>query len=241
MTKFIFDVDGTITPSRVKIDEQFEKFFIEFCTKNKVYIATGSDYSKTLEQLGETICNTIQRSYNCCGNSVWEKGINVYNNKWKLENVPWHFLETKLIHNNFRPQTGWHFDERPGLCNFSIVGRKATPAQRQKYVEWDTKYEDRKRIAAEFNNNFSKRFNIVAQIAGETGLDIIPIGKDKSQIAEDFDNDTVFFGDKIEEGGNDYPLACAIEQLGGVVHGVESWEDTYKILSTKYNHVVLQQ
>ena len=31
MHKFIFDVDGTLTPSRGKIDDDFKKFFVEFC------------------------------------------------------------------------------------------------------------------------------------------------------------------------------------------------------------------
>ena len=34
ITTFIFDVDGTLTPSRKKIDKDFEKFFINFCKNN---------------------------------------------------------------------------------------------------------------------------------------------------------------------------------------------------------------
>ena len=41
--KFIFDVDGTLTPSRREIDMDFAVFFTEFCAENKVYLVTGSD------------------------------------------------------------------------------------------------------------------------------------------------------------------------------------------------------
>ena len=175
MKYYIFDVDGTLTPSRGLMDSEFKKWFLKFNSENSVYLATGSDAPKTIEQIGEDVFAEVKRVYNCSGNSVWEKGTNVYNNDWKLEQLPWHFLETKLIHHNFDTKTGWHFDERPGLINYSIVGRNATTEQRKKYVEYDLANNDRFDISKEFNNNFSKEYNVVAQVAGETGLDIMPI------------------------------------------------------------------
>ena len=177
MKYYIFDVDGTLTPSRGLMDSEFKTWFLKFNSENSVYLATGSDAPKTIEQIGEDVFAEVKRVYNCSGNSVWEKGTNIYNNDWKLEQLPWHFLETKLIHHNFDTKTGWHFDERPGLINYSIVGRNATTEQRKKYVEYDLANNDRFDIAKEFNNNFSKEYNVVAQVAGETGLDIMPIGK----------------------------------------------------------------
>ena len=41
--RFIFDVDGTLTPSRQHIDLGFEKYFMDFCEDNEVYFVTGSD------------------------------------------------------------------------------------------------------------------------------------------------------------------------------------------------------
>ena len=51
--EFVFDVDGTLTPSRGEIDPEFKQFFDKFCIKNNVYFVTGSDKAKTVEQLGE--------------------------------------------------------------------------------------------------------------------------------------------------------------------------------------------
>ena len=53
MSEFIFDVDGTLTPSRGTIDAGFKEFFMDFCNKNNVYLVTGSDRPKTIEQIGE--------------------------------------------------------------------------------------------------------------------------------------------------------------------------------------------
>ena len=43
---FVFDVDGTLTPSRGLIDMEFQKYFMDFCEDNFVYLITGSDRQK---------------------------------------------------------------------------------------------------------------------------------------------------------------------------------------------------
>ena len=239
---YIFDVDGTLTPSRGAIDVDFKKVFLDFCSKNEVYLATGSDAPKTIEQIGEDVFNAVVRSYNCSGNSVWENGVNIYNNDWRLEEKPWKFLESKLLYSKFSPKTGSHFDERPGLLNFSIVGRKAKTHQREAYVKYDIQKKDREIIAKEFNQLFSEDYKIVAQVAGETGLDIMPIGKGKEQIINDFPEDVkiMFFGDKTLPGGNDYDISLAVLERSpeensfaygnGKVYQVQSWKDTQYII-----------
>ena len=57
MDIFIFDVDGTLTPSRQTIDSDFASFFKKFCRENSVYLITGSDRNKTIEQVGREIYN----------------------------------------------------------------------------------------------------------------------------------------------------------------------------------------
>ena len=58
---YLFDVDGTLTEPREKIKEQIEDVFMSWiASKSKsVYLVTGSDISKTKEQLGEF-------AVNCC-------------------------------------------------------------------------------------------------------------------------------------------------------------------------------
>ena len=65
MNKFVFDVDGTLTLSRRKIDAVFQRWFLEFCYDNNVYLVTGSDYPKTVEQVGTSIAENVKRVYNC--------------------------------------------------------------------------------------------------------------------------------------------------------------------------------
>ena len=68
---YLFDVDGTLTPSRGVIDSNFAKWFLNLCKRKNVVLVTGSDRPKTLEQLGEDIYNSCKKVYNCSGNDVY--------------------------------------------------------------------------------------------------------------------------------------------------------------------------
>ena len=236
MKSYIFDVDGTLTPSRARIDEDFRKWFLEFTKTHKVYLVTGSDRIKTEEQIGKELFEKVKCVYNSSGNTKYKKGICVYNVKdFQLADAPQKFLERKLHNSKFDTKTGLHFESRPGLLNFSVVGRNATKAQRRKYVKYDTSTNERPLISDKFNKKFSKKFNIVSQVAGETGLDIIEIGKDKAQILKDFTfkDELVFFGDNIQPNGNDYGIAQAIEYSPyaySECHKVKNWKETWRIL-----------
>ena len=228
--KFLFDVDGTLTPSRCHIDSEFKNWFLDFCRENQVYLVTGSDYPKTLEQLGEDICMAVKQIYNCSGNEVWSKGNLVELNTWDIPDEVESWMLEKVKSSNFPLRTGRHIESRTGTVNFSIVGRNATLAERVMYSKWDYETGERAQLAEEFNKTFP---NLQAQIGGETGLDVFPKNHDKSQIINDFErNDRIyFFGDRTLPGGNDYTLALAIEQLpNGRVFRVTNWKQTFETL-----------
>ncbi len=228
--KFIFDVDGTLTPSRGIIDLNFKEFFNTICSMNDVYLVTGSDKSKTVEQISESTYNLCKRVYNCSGCDVWEGNNNIRTNEWKLPDLARTFLINCEHESPFSIRTGNHIEERPGMVNFSIVGRNATQEQRAEYVAYDTKQNERITIANAFNTMFP---DLLATVGGETGLDIAPHGADKSQIIKDFDKNDIlhFFGDGIFPGGNDWSIATAIvEQDRGSFYKVTDWKDTFNKL-----------
>jgi len=227
MRKFVFDVDGTLTPSRGKIDPQFEAWFSNFIEKEKVWLVTGSDYPKTKEQLGSEICESVVTVYNCQGNDVWFKGKRVNSKDFTPPKELYSLMEGWLQASGFPLRTGTHIEERRGMINFSIVGRGATKDQRAEYVVWDKEHRERESIAYQINSDFN---DITATIGGETGIDIHRTGGNKAQILEDFNEDdhVIFFGDAMYEGGNDYPLANANKK--GTNHQVNGWEETWEIL-----------
>lgn len=227
---YLFDVDGTLTPSRQVINPVFADFFLAFCKNNSVSTVSGSNYEKTVEQLGEEICSALHYIFSCSGNNVRNNLTKLVETK-PLLHIPG--LENRLIEllklSTFTLRTGKHIEYRPGGINFSIVGRNASIEERSLYVAYDTAIKERQMLADLLNREFP---NLEVSIGGETGLDIVALGCNKSQVTQYFDNtELLFFGDAMYKSGNDYSLAKAIKDNNlGQVYPVNSWEDTYKIL-----------
>ena len=233
-THFIFDVDGTLTPSRDKIDEQFAEWFQKFVTINTVCLVTGSDKLKTIEQIGETLFNMCDKAYNCSGNDVYRFGMPHRKNEWKLSQEQLDWLNEKLDASEWRIFTGQHIDQRTGTANFSVVGRGASWSQRKEYYLWDQQNKQREFIAKEMVERFPE---LDAKVGGETGIDIFEKGKDKAQILEDFpiEDRLFFFGDRIDPAGNDYSLAQGIARRSNMKvqnknFKVKNWQETWEEL-----------
>jgi len=230
MKKFIFDIDGTLTPSRKQIDTGFEAFMIKFACSYPVYLVTGSNREKTIEQIGLDLYNRSKRVYNCSGNDIYERENLVYRNPWTLPKEAEQFLQDELDYSQFTIRTDPHIEIRPGCVNFSILGRGANWTERQVYRQWDKDNHERLEIARRFNERFP---DLHATVGGETGVDISSKGSDKGQIIRDFsfDDELHFFGDRMSEGGNDYPLKFAIEgRKDSAAIKVKDWKQTQKYL-----------
>lgn len=232
---YVFDVDGTLTESRSHIDLSFKKWFKQWIRDNNVYLVTGSDYPKTVEQLGSDICFQVDGIFNCSGNSIYTKGKKIFSSPWSLGDQHISWLNDTLQRSNYINKTGRHIERRDGLVNFSIVGRNANQEERVKYVEYDRKTKERQRIVDNFNKQFESQ-GIEATVAGSTGIDITQQGKDKRQIIKYFLDPKIFvhfFGDSMYFGGNDYPFAEALREQKPNAHkiySVKGWKDTSKYL-----------
>ena len=220
-----------MTPARKPIELEFLHFFYEFSTCNDVYLVTGSDREKTIEQVTPGIYNNAKRVYNCSGSDVYEGDINVYRDNWELPKDVENHLENELLFSKFPVRNGDHIERRPGGVNFSILGRGLTCfVEREEYVKWDKETDERKEIARRLKMKFPE---LEVNIGGQTGLDLGPKGSDKSQILRDFrlGEQLIFFGDMMEEGQNDYALAKAVQDVGGSSHCVNGWKDTMMLLN----------
>ncbi len=220
-----------MTPARKPIELEFLHFFYEFSTCNDVYLVTGSDRDKTIEQVTPGIYNKAKRVYNCSGSDVYEGDVNVYRDDWDLPKDVQNHLENELLFSKFPVRNGDHIERRPGGVNFSILGRGLTCfVEREEYVKWDQRTNERKEMARRLKMKFP---DLEVNIGGQTGLDLGPKGSDKSQILRDFrdEHELYFFGDMMEEGQNDYALAKAVQEQGGSSHCVNGWKDTMILLN----------
>ena len=226
---YVFDIDGTLTPSRGKIDQNFLQFMLFFAGTHNVYLVTGSDRNKTLEQIGWDLYNSCKRVYNCSGSDVYEADRNVYRDNWELPEEVEKFLQDELDYSQFPLRNGNHIERRPGTVNFSILGRDSDPMLgRKEYIEWNEKTNEREDIADRLRNQFPELY---VALGGQTGLDIAPQGKGKEQIIRDFEGGIKFYGDRMDKGGNDYTLAMAIREKGlGETFHVYDWKHTWELL-----------
>jgi phosphomannomutase len=214
---FMFDVDGTLTNSRCRMNGTFEKFFYEWAKKNTFYLVTGSDMNKLMEQVPDKILDCCEGIFVCAGNEFWEFDphiVNfpfnqVYRNTFKPPENLLTYLGEQLRFSDYHHRAGNHIENRGSMLNFSIVGRNCSKMERENYFDYDNEIKERETISEYIRNTWK---DLDASIGGQISIDIYPKGFDKSQILEHIikrnkADEYIFVGDKMREGGNDYPLA----------------------------------
>ena len=244
---YIFDIDGTLTPSRQFMTPEFAKFFDKWTDKNNYYLVTGSDMEKVKEQIPILYLERAQGIFTCCGNEFYKNKLwknehteeihtyKVYENKFSVPQGLTDFLMDKVNNSEFSIKTTNHIEDRGAMINFSVVGRDCTLEERQKYFEWDNKNKERKNIVDDILKSWP---TLEASIGGQISIDIHDPGMDKSQIFSHIKRNYselieryIFIGDRTMEGGNDYPLAKLINKhVIGEVFQTEGPEHTKKIL-----------
>ena len=247
-TIYLFDVDGTLTPSKANIIPSFENFFKEWMEGKEVYIISGGSFDRIIGQLGDEITNKCEGVFACMGNIFLQRrelvnptGFNeweiIYENSFKAPRGFYKSLKEEVNNSPYPIKTGRHHEGRVGMVNFSIVGRNANPTQRAEYAAYDAEHLERHAIVERLKEKYPK---IDFVIGGAVSMDIFNIGNDKSQVVERYfeealqHNKIVFVGDRIAFPGNDYALATALRQHpNGAAYEVESWQDTAKLLKTE--------
>ena len=228
----LFDMDGTLTDARQLITTDVVEALTAIKTGTKRYLVTGSDMSKIEQQIPYTLLlNLFDRVYACNGTRVYNCRLDMDD-----ENLP---PEPDLIHNvtlsdyyseadlnhimnvllqtaastHTKVKTGTFVEWRGSQINFSIVGRNCTQAQREDYIKWDTKSEERKKIVDHLRKEF-KGWGLSFRLGGQISIDITREGWDKSYAFKNMTetpDQCIFFGDKICTDGNDFDIAmkCA--------------------------------
>ena len=93
MTIYVFDMDGTLTPARKPMIENFKLRFLPWLRFHSAFIATGSDYSKVGEQLTRDVINEFDGIYASMGNTLYHKGELVYKKEIEYDNNLLEYLE----------------------------------------------------------------------------------------------------------------------------------------------------
>jgi len=227
---YIFDMDGTLTPSAQPIDASFQANLSAFMSDRRVFFVSGSGYDQMESQLGPELCRQAEAVFPCQAGQAYMEGRLAFSHQTDWPPDLFEVLEGIIRASDWPRKTGAHIQDRGALVNCSVPGRKCSSEDRGLYVEWDSERGERQQIAARINGLFP---GLDCTIAGQISVDITRRGDGKHNLLNFIEGSepVSFFGDKCEPGGNDYSIAQAVSQRPlGVVYQVENWQDTARIL-----------
>ena len=237
-----FDLDDTLAVTKSPISDRMGELLAKLLEKFDVCIISGGSF----EQFKIQIVDRLEASPReldkmhlmpTCGTKYYRFdeiaktwGIQ-YNNSLSEE-------QKKRVINTLKESAkklglweskpyGEIIEDRGSQITFSALGQKA-PAE-VKY-KWDPTGEKKVKL----RNLVSKHLlDLEVRAGGTTSIDVTMIGVDKAygmqKLIEEMSinkDDILFIGDKLQEGGNDYP----VKAMGIDTIEVKCWEDTALVL-----------
>ncbi|MFZ1813909.1 MAG: HAD-IIB family hydrolase [Rhizobiaceae bacterium] len=230
----VFDVDGTLTDARKRMDGRFAALFRNIVERFSVYLVTGSDYPKLIEQVPGDILHQVEGVFCCSGNELWKDGRALFSMNHSFPDELVDYVMELVDGSPFGVRVGNHVERRAGTLNISVVGRNAGSADRAAYAVHDLASGERDSIARKVEEAFPQ---YEAHRGGQISVDITPRGWNKGRLASELltrypGARISFFGDRISGSGNDRPLADALRRAGGehAIHEVEDVRETAALL-----------
>lgn len=224
----LFDMDGTLTDARTKITPDVVETLASVPASIKKYIITGSDMTKVEEQMSnDLLIKMFERVYSCNGTRVWNCNLDMDDESKPAEPELIHkvslrdyYSESDLNHlvdtllktaanTHTKIKTGNFVEWRDSQINFSVIGRNCSREQREDYIKWDNKSDERQKIVENLRKEF-KGWGLSFRMGGQISIDITRHGWDKSYAFKNMKeapDQCVFFGDRICKDGNDLDIA----------------------------------
>lgn len=237
----LFDVDGTLTPARLEISDEMKTTLQNLRKKVVVGFVGGSDFSKQVEQLGDSVLEDFDYCFSENGLTAYKEGKPLASQsfiQWIGEekyNKLIKFILGYLANLDLPVRRGTFVEFRNGMINVSPVGRNASTQERNDYEKFDLKTKTRENFIAALRKEFPDS-GLTYSIGGQISFDVFPTGWDKTYALKHVENEGFkeihFFGDKSYKGGNDYEIYEDSRTIG---HAVESPADTIRILKELFD------
>jgi HAD superfamily hydrolase (TIGR01484 family) len=214
----IFDLDGTLAPSKSSIDAEMAALLTVLIGVTKVAIISGGGLPQFQQQLLANL-PADQRLDNLamlptCGTKFYQ-----YNNGWQmLYSEDLNDLQKKKIvaaledavgASGFQATKTWGetIEDRGSQITYSALGQQAPLAEKEK---WDPDFSKRKQIQAVLERTLSE-FSV--RLGGTTSIDVTLPGIDKAYGIRKIRDilgvpiaNMLYVGDALFPGGNDYPV-----------------------------------
>jgi phosphomannomutase len=243
MKKLIaFDLDGTLAESKAPLPDRMSRLLNELLDHFQVCVISGGKFEQFEKQLLGNLKTSPEKLRRLhlmptCGTRyylydiVTSKWDQVYaedfteDQKRKILSS----LEAGVKQAGFDKEKTWgpQIEDRGSQITFSALGQEAPVDAKE---VWDP--DNKKKLAVrDIVAAMIPEFEVRA--GGSTSIDITKLGIDKAygmsrlmDILEIDKEDILFLGDRMQEGGNDYPVkAMGIDSLE-----VSHWQETARCL-----------
>ena len=246
MTKQViaFDLDGTLAESKSPLPDKIAELMIELLEKYQVCVISGGKFGQFEKQLLANLhanssqlerlhlmptCGTRYHTYNL-SKGTWDLNYaEDFTAEEKTKIVA--ALEEGIDELGLREKEPWGelIEDRGSQVTFSALGQEA-PVHAKEAWDIDGKKKHALRdLVAEKIPDFEVR------AGGSTSIDITKLGIDKAYgmqklmaLVDVSKEDILFVGDRLEEGGNDYP----VKAMGIDAIAVTKWQDTALVIET---------
>ena len=234
----VFDLDGTLAPSKSSINEEISTLLSKLLRVSQVAIISGGDWPQFEKQL---LSNLPHDKYlknlfllPTSGTKYyeykpgWEKRYSedfTEDEKKKIISS----LKKAVDKSGFKVKDVWGepIEDRGSQITFSALGQKAPLEEKKK---WDPDFEKRQKIKEILEPSIPE-FSV--RLGGTTSIDITKPGIDKAYAIRKLHDilnikikEMIFIGDALFDGGNDYP----VKETGVISIQVKGPEETKLVI-----------
>ena len=236
----VFDLDGTLAPSKSPIDAEMAAMIDKLLSIIKVAIISGGEWEQFQKQVLAHLagderlknlsllptCGTRFYKYDRGWDKLYAEDFTA-EQKRKIVSS----LNAAIEKSGQRAEKVWGevVEDRGSQITFSALGQEAPLNEK---VKWDPDFTKRKKMKA-ILDTLIPEFSV--RLGGATSIDVTKHGIDKAygirklrDILGIAIHEMIFIGDALFPGGNDYPA----EQAGAVSIRVRDPEETKRVIET---------
>jgi HAD superfamily hydrolase (TIGR01484 family) len=236
----VFDLDGTLAPSKSSIDVEMSTLLHQLLVIVRVAVISGGAWlqfeKQVLSNLPQDECLSRLSILPTCGTQFFQ-----YTGQWnRLYAEVFTATEKEKIVGSLNKAIaaagfptgetwGETIEDRGSQITYSALGQQAPLKEKEK---WDSDFAKRKAIKA-ILDTLIPEFSV--RLGGATSIDVTKPGIDKAYGIKKLRDivgiplqEMIFVGDALFPGGNDYPA----KQAGVLSISVRDPDDTKRVIET---------
>ncbi len=236
----VFDLDGTLAPSKSPIDAEMAAMIDKLLLIIKVAIISGGEWEQFQKQVLAHLagderlknlsllptCGTRFYNYDQGWDKLYAEDFTAEQKRKIIGS-----LNAAIEQSGLKAEKVWGevIEDRGSQITFSALGQEAPLNEK---VKWDPDFTKRKKMKA-ILDTLIPEFSV--RLGGATSIDVTKHGIDKAygirklrDILGIAIHEMIFIGDALFPGGNDYPA----EQAGADSIRVRDPEETKRVIET---------